>query len=66
MCLCRAIHGGTTSKKVVHRIALFDKSQRITHIISQSDIARSVALLLPVTARRALSPCGMTVTVHGQ
>lgn len=38
--LCRAIHGGKTTLKVVHRVALFDSHSRITHIVSQSDIAR--------------------------
>ncbi len=37
---CRAIFGGSKTQRVVHRAALFDKEGKITHIISQSDIAR--------------------------
>ncbi|CAL5228776.1 g11966 [Coccomyxa viridis] len=36
----KAMHGGKSSVKIVHRIALFDSKSRITHILSQSDIAR--------------------------
>lgn len=36
------MHGGKETVKVVHRVALFDAESRITHIVSQSDIARSV------------------------
>lgn len=34
------MHGGKKTLNVVHRVALFDNSSRITHIVSQSDIAR--------------------------
>ncbi|KAK9831404.1 hypothetical protein WJX81_001860 [Elliptochloris bilobata] len=36
----KAIAGGSRTRTVVHRIALYDRQIRITHIISQSDIAR--------------------------
>eukprot|EP00884_Botryococcus_braunii_P005065 jgi/Botrbrau1/1455/Bobra.178_3s0013.1 len=36
----KAIHGGKSSRTVVHRVALYDKSFRITHIVSQTDVAR--------------------------
>ncbi|CAK0782562.1 hypothetical protein CVIRNUC_005774 [Coccomyxa viridis] len=36
----KAMHGGKKTLNVVHRVALFDNSSRITHIVSQSDIAR--------------------------
>ncbi|KAK9901266.1 hypothetical protein WJX75_003216 [Coccomyxa subellipsoidea] len=35
----KAIFGGSATHRVVHRVALFDKESKITHIISQSDIA---------------------------
>ncbi|EIE20202.1 CBS-domain-containing protein [Coccomyxa subellipsoidea C-169] len=35
----KAIFGGSKTQRVVHRAALFDKEGKITHIISQSDIA---------------------------
>ncbi|CAL8470950.1 g10492 [Coccomyxa elongata] len=35
----KAIFGGSATQRVVHRVALFDRESRITHIISQSDIA---------------------------
>ena len=37
---CRAIAGGSRTRSVVHRIALYSRHMHISHIISQSDIAR--------------------------
>ena len=39
------MHGGKETVKVVHRVALFDTKSRLTHIVSQSDIARYAALI---------------------
>jgi hypothetical protein len=45
------MHGGKETVKVVHRVALFDAKSRITHIVSQSDIARYAALISNGTVR---------------
>ncbi len=49
---CRAIAGGSRTRSVVHRIALYSRQMHISHIISQSDIARyaSLPFALPHTA----------------
>lgn len=36
----RALHGGETTSKHLHRLALFNNEGRITCIVSQSDIVR--------------------------
>ena len=52
---CRAMHGGKKTLKVVHRVALFDNSSRITHIVSQSDIARWALFNFCLTDCQSLS-----------
>ncbi|EFJ40899.1 hypothetical protein VOLCADRAFT_107937 [Volvox carteri f. nagariensis] len=44
----RGMHEGEQQSRVVHRVALFDSSGRITAIISQSDICRFLAARLHV------------------
>jgi hypothetical protein len=34
------LFGGTRSRKVVHRLALFDKDGQLTHVVSQTDVIR--------------------------
>lgn len=36
------LFGGTRSRKVVHRLALFDKDGQLTHVVSQTDVIRFV------------------------
>lgn len=41
------VHAGESSRTVVHRVGMFDKSGHITHIISQSDVIRWLQQQLP-------------------
>ena len=36
----KAVHGGKHSRKIVHRVGLFDRQGQMTHILSQSDVVR--------------------------
>ena len=47
---CRAIAGGSRTRSVVHRIALYSRQMHISHIISQSDIARYASLLFCIAS----------------
>ncbi len=39
--LCRrVVFGGTRSRQVVHRLALFDTAGHLSHVISQSDVIK--------------------------
>ena len=37
---CRSLHQSGRSSKIVHRLAVFDKSGDVQNIISQSDVIR--------------------------
>lgn len=36
----RVVFGGTRSRQVVHRLALFDAAGHLSHVISQSDVIK--------------------------
>lgn len=38
--LRRVVFGGTRSRQVVHRLALFDAGGHLSHVISQSDVIK--------------------------
>ncbi len=38
--LRRVVFGGTRSRQVVHRLALFDSGGHLSHVISQSDVIK--------------------------
>jgi len=40
LAFCRALFGGTRSRKVVHRLALFDADGQLTNVVSQSDMVK--------------------------